>query len=136
MPFEYLFPPVTPRADIRDVLQSRLVLQTCRVVSRRHDQTGLSKDENNISLHSPHRFSSDSVATHPRPFDAPLYTVSMISIISCLSSIGQLILLLLPVPRSIIMCCFAEERKYSTCVSSRCLSRMFQQQQGSKLEES
>ena len=42
--------------------------------------------------------------TRPRPFRAPRYTVSTMSINSCLSVIAQLILLLFPVPRSIMMC--------------------------------
>lgn len=59
--------------------------------------------------------------TRPLPFEAPRYTVSIMSMSSCLSVMGQLlqasatplvsrlavathILLLLPVPRSIMMC--------------------------------
>lgn len=47
--------------------------------------------------------------TRPLPFLAPLYTVSMMSIISCLSSKYQLILLLSPVPRSNIICLFLKK---------------------------
>lgn len=43
--------------------------------------------------------------TRPRPFLAPRYTVSTMSINSCLSFMAQLILLLFPVPKSIMMCC-------------------------------
>ena len=47
--------------------------------------------------------------TRPRPFRAPLYTVSTMSMNSCLSVSAQLILLLLPVPRSIMDVLVAEE---------------------------
>lgn len=64
--------------------------------------------------------------TRPRPLDAPRYTVSIMSIISCLSVIAQLlvnvstslegvtyILLLLPVPKSIMMCLFLGDQPSS-----------------------
>ncbi len=44
------------------------------------------------------------LTTKPLPLLAPLYTTSTISISSCLSVIAQLILLLFPVPKSIMMC--------------------------------
>ena len=42
--------------------------------------------------------------TRPRPLRAPRYTVSMMSMSSCLSVMAQVTLLLFPVPRSIMMC--------------------------------
>ena len=44
------------------------------------------------------------LTTRPRPLRAPLYTVSTMSMSSCLLFMAQLILLLLPVPKSIMMC--------------------------------
>lgn len=44
------------------------------------------------------------LTTRPRPFLAPLYIVSMMSINSCLSSSTQFNLLLFPVPKSHIIC--------------------------------
>ena len=55
--------------------------------------------------------------TRPLPFLAPLYTVSTMSIISCLSSIVQLILLLLPVPKSIMMCLVLQSNRGTNCMS-------------------
>jgi hypothetical protein len=49
--------------------------------------------------------------TRPLPFLAPLYTVSTISMNSCLSFIAQLILLLLPVPRSTMICCKTQNKE-------------------------
>ena len=79
-----------------------------RVREQQHAQScrhGYTHTDTHVRTHT-HTHTHKHTHTQTHTHTEHLYTTSTISMNSCLSCKGQLILLLLPVPRSIIMCLF------------------------------